>query len=142
MAVLSAQELALGQTLLQLGRITRSQLDFAQRRHEVCEGSFAGHLVRLGLVSDRHMGAVVAQSRGLLYQPTQPSGQPVADVLTLCRREICLALSFLPLAVEGGQLTVWLGEGNPEKVADWARRRIGLRLVLFAGPVFGRLPGD
>jgi general secretion pathway protein E len=134
MAALSAQELALGQTLLQLGRINRSQLEFAKRRHEVFQGSFAGHLVRLGLVGDRDMGEVVAQSRGLTYLPLQPSGQPGASVLTLCRREICISLTFLPLTVEGGQLTVWLGEGNPEKVVDWARRRSGLRVVCLQGP--------
>jgi type II secretory ATPase GspE/PulE/Tfp pilus assembly ATPase PilB-like protein len=131
---LSAPELALGQTLLQLGRLNRSQLLYAQRRHEVSGGSFAGQLVRLGLVSEQNMGEVVAQSRSLVYQAEQPAGQPSTEALGLCRREICLSLSFLPLWVESGQLTVWLGEGNPDKVAEWVRRRLGLRLVLLQGP--------
>ena len=134
MADLSAPELALGQALLQQGRLNRSQLLYAQRRHEVSGGSFAGQLVRLGLVSEQNMGEVVAQSRGLHYQAELPAGQPSAEALALCRREICLSLSFLPLSVESGQLTVWLGEGNPDKVTDWVRRRLGLRLVLLQGP--------
>ncbi len=134
MAVLSAPELALGQALLRQGRLNRSQLLYAQRRHEVSGGSFAGQLVRLGLVGDRDMGDVVAEARGLAYQATLPVGQPSADALALCRREICHSLTFLPLQLESGQLTVWLGEGNPEKVADWVRRRLGLRLLLLQGP--------
>lgn len=134
MTVLSVAELALGQALLQQGRLNRSQLLYAQRRHEVSGGAFAGQLVRLGLVSDHDMGEVVAQSRGLLYQNVLFQGQPSVEALALCRREICQSLAFLPLQVEGGELTVWLGEGNPEKVADWVRRRLGLRLVCLQGP--------
>ena len=134
MAVLSAPELALGQSLLEQGCLNRSQLLYAQRRHEVSGGSFAGQLVRLGLVGDHAMGEAVAQSRGLSYQTALVAGQPEAEALALCRREICLQFHFLPLIAEAGQLTVWLGEGNPEKVADWVRRRLGLRLVCVQGP--------
>ena len=63
MTALSAPELALGQALLSQGRLNRSQLLYAQRRHEVSGGSFAGQLVRLGLVGDHDMGDAVAQSR-------------------------------------------------------------------------------
>ena len=131
---MSEPELALGQALLSQGRLNRSQLLYAQRRHEVSGGSFAGQLVRLGLVSDHDMGDVVAHSRGLAYQAELPRGQPNPQAMGLCRREICLQLSFLPLLLEAGQLTVWLGEGNPDKVADWVRRRLGLQLVCLQGP--------
>ena len=134
MTVLSAPELALGRALLLQGRLNRSQLLYAQRRHEVSGGSFAGQLVRLGLVADHAMGEAVAQARGLVYQALLASGQPSPEALALCRRETCLQFSFLPLALEAGQLTVWLGEGNPEKVAEWVRRRLGLRLVCVQGP--------
>ena len=134
MTALSAPELALGQALLSQGRLNRSQLLYAQRRHEVSGGSFAGQLVRLGLVGDHDMGDAVAQSRALAYQAELPRGQPNPQAMGLCRREICLQLSFLPLLLEAGQLTVWLGEGNPDKVADWVRRRLGLQLVCLQGP--------
>ena len=134
MTALSAPELALGQALLSQGRLNRSQLLYAQRRHEVSSGSFAGQLVRLGLVGDHDMGDAVAHSRALAYQAVLHPGQPSLEAMGLCRREICLQLSFLPLRVEEGQLTVWLGEGNPDKVADWVRRRLGLQLVCLQGP--------
>ena len=134
MGALSAPELALGQSLLRLGRLNRSQLLYAQHRHEVSGGSFAGQLVRLGLVGDQDMGEVVAQSRALSYQSELPAGQPAPEALALCRRELCQSMNFLPLQLEGGQLTVWLGEANPEKVTEWVRRRLGLRLVLLQGP--------
>jgi type II secretory ATPase GspE/PulE/Tfp pilus assembly ATPase PilB-like protein len=135
--VLSPSELALGQALLQAGLLNRSQLLYAQRRHEVSGGSFAGQLVRLGLVGDDAMGEAVAHSRGLSFQNSLPDGQPTPEALALCRREVCQSLNFLPLIVEGGQLVVWLGEGNPEKVDDWVRRRMGLRLVCLQGPFSG-----
>ncbi len=134
MAALSDADLALGQALLRLGLINRSQLLYAQRRQEVAEGSFAGQLVRLGLIGDHDMGDVVAEARSLSYQTTPPADEPRTDALLLCRREVCQSLSFLPLAVEKGHLRVWLGEGNPEKVADWVRRRLGLRLTCVQGP--------
>jgi type II secretory ATPase GspE/PulE/Tfp pilus assembly ATPase PilB-like protein len=133
-AALSEAELALGQALLGLGLINRSQLLYAQRRHEVAEGSFAGQLVRLGLIGDHDMGDVVAEARSLPYHATPPAGEPKAEALLLCRREICQSLSFLPLAVDKGHLKVWLGEGNPEKVAEWVRRRLGLRVTCIQGP--------
>lgn len=134
MGALSAPELAIGQSLLRLGRLNRSQLLYAQHRHEVSGGSFAGQLVRLGLVGDEDMGEVVAQSRALAYQAVLPAGQPAPEALALCRRELCQSMNFLPIQLEGGQLTVWLGEANPEKVTEWVRRRLGMRLVLLQGP--------
>jgi type II secretory ATPase GspE/PulE/Tfp pilus assembly ATPase PilB-like protein len=134
MPVLTPAELALGQTLVRQGRMNRSQLLYAQRWHEVADSSFAGQLVRLGLVGDQDMGEVVAQSRELPYHSELPAGWPTPQALSLCRREICQNLSFLPLVQEGGQLTVWLGEGNPGKVEDWVRRRLGLQVQCWQGP--------
>lgn len=137
MPALSPADLLLGQTLVQQQRLSRSQLLYAQRRHEASDGSFAGQLVRLGLVGEQHMGEVLAQSRGLDYHPELPSTYPTPQALALCRREICQSLTFLPLCLEDGRLVVWLGEGNPDKVDDWVRRRLGLQIQCRQGPLNG-----
>lgn len=134
MPALTSAELLLGQSLLEEGHLSRSQLLYAQRRHEVSEGSFSGQLVRLGLVGERDMGALLASSRGLDYVAELPPEGPTGAALSLCRRELCHSLSFLPLSVNGDCLTVWLGEGSPDKVSDWVRRRLGLQLRCLQGP--------
>ena len=102
MAGLTAAELELGQALVRQGRLNRSQLLYAQRWHEVAESSFAGQLVRLGLVGDQDMGEVVAQSRALAYRPELPEGWPTAQALSLTRDELVTLAknsftgSFLP----------------------------------------------
>lgn len=136
MPVLTPAELMLGQALVQQGRLNRSQLLYAQRRHEAScsEGSFAGQLVRLGLVGEQHMGEGLARSRGLPYHAELAAGLPTPQALALCRREICQSLTFLPVSVQDGHLTVWLGEGNPDKVEDWVHRRLGLQVRCWQGP--------
>ncbi|MBY0241842.1 MAG: Flp pilus assembly complex ATPase component TadA [Burkholderiaceae bacterium] len=132
MADSTALDTALGHALLARQLITRLQLDYAKRKHDVIGGSLAGLLVRQGLIDDRAMSQVLAEVRGLPWQGD--SGALNADVLALFRREACSAMSMLPLAVADGVVTLWIGETDPEQLVDWVQRRLGLRGRCLQGP--------
>jgi len=134
MRPLREDEQALCDTLLAQDLVSRAQLSYALRQHALSEGSLAGLLVRLGLVPDTAMAAVVAVARGLPLTDALPPELPEAAALALCRREICQSLGILPLRVDGGTLLAWLGEPDGDRAAAWVSRRLGLDLVCHQGP--------
>ena len=133
MTPLSTTDQALGDALLAAGKINRSQLRYAQLRQGVGGGGFAGHLLRLGLVGAQDLAVHLAAVRGLPYL-VGPSPRYADDAVAMCRRDACLSLGFLPLSVSGGVLEAWIGEVEPEKVAEWAHRRLGMELRAIQGP--------
>lgn len=135
MALPSAENAALCRALLEQGWVSRSQLDYASRKHAVTGGSLAGLLVRQALVAERDIGALLAQLRGVPFRAELAPSTLDTGLLQLFRRDHCAGLMMLPLALEEGELTVWLGEGEPERIADWVRRRLGFQVRFEQGPL-------
>ena len=130
----SAANEALAQLLLQKQLVTASQLAHAREWHKLTTTSFAGNLVRLGLVADRDMAELVASARELPFADVVPAGMPTEQALLACRRDLCLSMNFLPLRIDGERFHVWLGEDAGVRASDWISRRLGMTMVAAQGP--------
>jgi type II secretory ATPase GspE/PulE/Tfp pilus assembly ATPase PilB-like protein len=130
----SPADQALWDLLVQEGVLSKSQLAYAQQWAKIGSGSVAGQLVRLGLVSDVVMGERVAQSRQLPFQAALAPADVSDEALGLCRRDVCLSMSFMPLKVVGQDLWVWLGEDDGQRAREWIGRRLGMTMRPIQGP--------
>ena len=118
---------SIGQRLLAAGEITRIQLTYALQKQRVSLERLGELLLRLGLVSEASVARILAEQHGLRYVAPQDCPRAQRDAQALFKPEICLAQGMLPLEIDGGTLTLAVGNADPRAVEAFIQRRTGLR---------------
>jgi type II secretory ATPase GspE/PulE/Tfp pilus assembly ATPase PilB-like protein len=117
----------LGDTLLVQGLLTPAQLRYALQKQQVEGGRLGNLLVQHGLATERDVVRVLAAQLGERLMDTSLLATPAPAVLALFNREQCLRRGFMPLARNGDELEVLLGDGTAAEIAEVVMQRCGLR---------------
>ena len=129
----------LGEQLLERGRITPVQIEYALQKQRM-EGGYLGQiLLSQGLISGDDLARHLAEQRNIPFiQSHEPLPVPDTEVIRLFNREICLAKGFMPVKHRAGRLQVVLGDADPRQIQETVHRRYGLECDFVQGE-FGRV---
>ena len=117
--------LRLGERLILQGKLTPVQLDYALQKQLVEGGRLGQLLVQHGLLTERDLAWNLAEQRGFEFIEINSIPLPEPQLLALFNRELCLTRGFLPLARQGKQVEILLGDGEPEQLMELIFRRCG-----------------
>lgn len=125
----------LGDLVQRTGLVNSTELDFVLQKQAVEGGRLGNLLVAHGLATQKDIARLLAeQSRydaDFVSLTDLPAASPEAT--EPFNMALCLARGFLPLRVEGRQLTVVLGDGDPDEITDLIRRRTGWSVRFLQG---------
>jgi len=123
----------IGDLLLQQGKITPLQLEFALQTQQVT-GEYLGELLqRLGIVFDHDLAHLLAEHRDIPFINVDTVLEPDAQVLNMFNQKVCLNHAFLPVRRGDNMLEVILGNADPDDVKHIVSQRSGLRPRFFQG---------
>ncbi|MQM36493.1 hypothetical protein KBTX_00477 [wastewater metagenome] len=125
----------LGELVVRKGLITEAELEFVLQKQGVENGRLGNLLVAHGLATQKDIARVLAeqQSHPAEFADMDTLPEPHPEATQPFNQALCLSRGFLPLALEGETLTVVLGDGSPEEIADLVRRRTGWRVRFLQG---------
>lgn len=129
----------LGEQLLERGRVTPVQIEYALQKQRI-EGGYLGQiLLSQGLISGDDLAQHLAKQRNIPFIHSQEA-LPIPDreIIRLFTREVCLAKGFMPVKRQGDRIQVVLGDADPREISETVSRRCGLGCDFIQGE-FGRV---
>ncbi len=125
----------LGELVQRSGLVNGAELDFVLQKQAVEGGRLGNLLVSHGLATQKDIARLLAeQSRhdaDFVSLTDLPAPSPEAT--EPFNMALCLARGFLPLSVKDRELTVVLGDGDPDEITDLVRRRTGWSVRFLQG---------
>ncbi|MCA1788324.1 MAG: GspE/PulE family protein [Thioalkalivibrio sp.] len=131
----SDRGMRLGELVRRSGLVNSTELDFVLQKQAVEGGRLGNLLVSHGLATQKEIARLLAdQSRhDADFVSLTDLPEPSSEATEPFNMALCLARGFLPLSVESRRLTVVLGDGDPDEVADLVRRRTGWAVRFLQG---------
>ncbi len=123
----------LGQMLIRKGMLDAVQLEYVRQKQAAGGGLLRTILAQEGLVGEQDVVRELSQLQGMDYVVVGTLDAPDNALLAMFPRELCLTARFLPLSRQDQQLTVLLGDAEPDEVAQLVLRRTGMRSTFVRG---------
>lgn len=127
------QVVRLGESLLSSKLMNHNQMEFALQKQRVTGERLGELLVRLGIVSEYDLANHLASQTGVEFVDIDQTPRPAADILRLFNQEYCLNRGFLPIARDGNELVVVIGNANPQDVQQAVSQRAGMNCQVKQG---------
>lgn len=123
----------LGQMLIRKRKLDAVELEYVRQKQAAGGGLLRTILAQEGLVSEQDVVRELSELQGLTYVIVSTLEAPENALLAMFPRELCLTARFLPLSRKEQQLTILLGDAEPEEVAQLVLRRTGMRSNFVRG---------
>lgn len=124
---------SLGDRLVQQGVVSPVAIDYVLQKQKIERLPLGGLLVDLGFASGKEVARQLAAQRGLPFANWAELPEPDPQVTAAFNRALCLSHGFLPLGWREGKVWVWLGDAQPDSVAEQVRRKLGAECSFVQG---------
>lgn len=125
----------LGDLVVEKGLVNAAELEFVLQKQVVEGGRLGNLMVAHGLATQKDIARLLAEQHRhpAEFADIDTLPEPQSQATAPFNQALCLSRGFLPITLESETLTVIIGDGSPDEIADLVRRRCGWQVRFLQG---------